>query len=236
LLCGLVALLGTAAAGRAGEPAREAWTGIDGVRDVWALYSGVTWSPFTTLQQDGWRLRLTGSRSAFRYVAAPYDPLINAGQSTLFQGAKDAVDLLVGWQASQGPWTWKLFGGLRWQNLQVAPLDPEAEGVGRRFGGVAALETWVNLGGWGWAAVDFSYATADRTHAHRVRLAARIGEPWSVGGEARMLGAVETATWRVGPFVRFDNGDFEVTLAGGFSRAAHGDQGGYGTAQMMRRF
>lgn len=218
------------------EAARESWTGAEGLRQVWSLYSGVTWAPFTNLRQDGWRLRMVAARSAFSYVGPRYDAAVGDTRPVLFRGAGRTVDLAAGYQWSSGALTAKLFAGIRFHDQVIGPFDPEAMVQGRATGATGAMELWYNVSDRHWAALDLTAASPFRSYAHRLRLGQRLGPSWSVGGEARMFGHIEARTAQLGAFVRFDNGVHEVSASAGWSAPDAGDTGVYGTIQWLRRF
>jgi hypothetical protein len=201
------------------------------------MYAGATWAPFQTLQHDGLRLRLAGTQGAYRTTATYADPVTNSTQSVRLDGAIRTAELLVGYQWSQGAWTLKAFVGPQWLDHRISLDDPAGLwDVGSRVGAKAALEVWLNLGASAWASLDLTYATAMETHAHRLRVAARLNEQWSLGSELRLLGTIDEPTWRAGAFLRFDNGVTEVSAAVGHSRSALTSGDLYGTLQWARRF
>ena len=132
--------------------------------------------------------------------------------------------------------TMKVFAGYQNTAVLLAPFDEETLVQGQKHGAKGALEFWYNITPRHWAALDLTAATPFRSYSHRLRVAARPFEHISLGAEAMVFGHREGQTQRVGTFARFDNGQHEVSISGGWSMP-RGDTGhAYGTVQWLYRY
>lgn len=222
------------------EPAGESWIGLDGYRRVAALYSGVTWSPIGNLRQDGFRVRAVAGGSIYRYSGQQFDQSSQTPVYNSYLGTGQFLDLLAGWQMSQGGTTIKAFGGYGRISNVTAPLDPEARIAGMARGGKGVLEIWQNWSPAAWTSLDLSAARANTTYSAVLRTGWRI-EPdptssWSLGPELSQIGNTSSTLRRLGLFVRHETLANEFTVSGGVSRASNDSPMGYLTGQYLRRF
>ena len=95
----------------------ETWTGAEATRHSWSTYTGVNWSPFGKLGEDGVRLRLSGGYGEYRY-AARVD-----GVTQSIYGTAAFADLLVGYQMAFGGLTLKAFAGATFDGHLLDPFD-----------------------------------------------------------------------------------------------------------------
>ena len=209
---------------------------MDGYRRVASLYSGVTWSPFGNLRQDGPRLRIVGGESLYRYGGRRYDAALDDSQLVAFTGRAIFMEALAGWQISKGPTTVKLFGGMTWTNHRIAPYDTATTVQGAAKGAKAALEVWHTWSPQLWTSLDLSAAQVHRTYSAQVRTGWRFDPSWSAGPEASLIGHTEAALQRVGGFLRYESLGDEFTISGGHMRARGDIPSAYGTVQYLRRF
>ncbi len=215
---------------------KETWSGASAMHNARSVYWGTTLAPFGTLQQDGVRLRNVTQMAMFSYAGRRYSSPAGDAVVTRFRGVSGATDLLAGYQWSSGALTAKGFVGATWWRETVSPHDDEAPFVGRARGGKGVLELWYNLSASRWAALDASYATPLQTYSLRLRAAQKFGEDWSVGGEASAFGSAGGQGQRLGAFLRFDDGVYELSAAGGWHQPDTGKTGAYGGVQWLRRF
>ncbi len=218
------------------EPSAEGWAGFDGYRRVASLYSGVTWSPFGNLRQDGPRLRIVGGQSFYGYGGRRYDNGLEQSTWVSFAGRATFVEALAGWQVSRGATTIKLFGGMTWSNHQITPHDEATQVQGAGKGVKAALEVWHNWSPNLWTSLDLTAAQVHRTYSAQLRMGWRVNPSWSLGPEASLTGHSEAALQRTGFFVRYEGLSDEFTISGGHMRARGDIPSAYGTAQYLRRF
>jgi hypothetical protein len=218
------------------EASQEVWLGVESTRGVFAAYSGATWSPFSNLRQDGFRLRLIGAQSYYRYAGLRYNPAIADAQLVNFRGAASMVDVLTGWQWSAGQLTVKAFAGLRMSDHRIAPFDPETLVQGEARGAVGVLEAWYNLTDRLWTSLDVNVAQSHRAYSHKLRFGWRATSALSIGVEGQALGHIENRTLKAGAFVRFDDGVNEVVASGGSQMPDGVKSAPYATLQWLRRF
>jgi hypothetical protein len=95
----------------------ELWSGAQGYRQVWSIYSGVSTAPFGSIQEDGLRIRVIGGYGADSYSGSP--PAGGPGQVT-YKGTTSFADALVGYHRQLGPLTLKLFGVSQWPTARSA--------------------------------------------------------------------------------------------------------------------
>jgi len=196
-------------------PHFELWSGAQGYRHVWAVYSGLSVAPLGSIQQDGLRLRVSGGYGADTYQGPP---AAGGGTGTItYSGATSFADALIGYHSQLGPLTLKLFAGVAAADRQISPDDPAASIQGLAVGGKVAVETWWNLSERTWTAVDLSWASLYHTYAARGRLGWRIVPELSVGLDAGAVGNVDGDILRVAGFVRYELESGEISLSAGVS-------------------
>jgi Cellulose biosynthesis protein BcsS len=218
------------------EAARESWGGAEAFRRTWSLYTGSTYAPFSNLRQDGWRTRAVSAQSFYSYAGRRFDPASGVAIWQSFRGQARTIDMLAGYQWRTGDLTLKVFAGYQNTTVAIVPFDPETSVQGQKHGAKGSFEVWYNITPRHWAALDITAATPFRAYSHRLRVADRTFENVSLGVEAAAFGHQESATQRVGAFVRFDNGTHEISASGGWSMP-RGDAGhAYGTVQWLYRF
>lgn len=217
----------------------ETWTGGDRSGTSWAMYSGLTWAPFTTLRDDGLRVRvlLAAGRS-------PYDSLARSGDDIVPQryvATTFAGQALAGGQIKRGAFTLKAFGGLAIGMKRDTPLDPSDPDQRRRVGGVVALEGWLDLGP-GFVQLDTSLAQIDRTVNGRLRAGWQIFDEVWLGPE--MSAARSQPAAMAVPLTRFSYGGFvratwdrgEVSASAGLSHDSATGAARYLGAQVLTRY
>lgn len=218
------------------EPSFESWIGAEGYRRVASLYSGITWSPFTNLRQDGLRLRVVSGLSTYRYAGWRFDPALAANSWQQFAGKARFLDLMAGWQFSHQGTTVKAFIGYEQQSHLIAPFDPETLIQGAASGIKGTLEIWQNWTPALWSSLDVSLARAHASYDVKLRTGWRTDENWSFGPEISLVGHSESSLQRAGVFGRYENLQHEFTISAGVSAAKGDTPSGYAAAQYLRRF
>ena len=222
------------------EASGEHWTGFEGYRRSVSLYSGLTWSPFTNLRQDGLRLRAISGQSIYSYSGGRYDLASNSTVWQQFFGQGRFIDALAGWQFSGGGTTAKVFAGYGYVSNIITPYDPETRIQGTARGAKVVGEVWHNWNSTVYSSLDVSVAQAHRAYSAQARTGWRFdlgdGPAWSFGPEIGQIGHTETTVSRAGLFVRYESVDFEFTIVGGAARTANDSPMGYGSAQYLKRF
>lgn len=238
--------LAPAAADPAEQPSgREVWAGADVSTNVWLVYSGVTYAPWSGIHDDGFRFRAAGGYGAYEYDKDPIaDSKVQDARMLAFHARTYFADFLVGYLKRFGELTAKAFVGVSIVGHEIGPLDEHTIAVGDETGIKGVVELWLNIGERGWGSLDLSWTSAHDTRAARARLGYRIRPKLSVGleaglnvdsqGECRMkrFGAadckndyndyeieVERAELldyaRVGAFARYEWGTSELSLSAG---------------------
>ncbi len=193
----------------------EFWAGAQAFKHAWSLYSGTTVAPFTSIQQDGPRLRMVGGYGGYSY-AGPRAAGVGS-QTVNFKGTVAFTDALLGYHKQLGPLTVKVFAGLTAGQYRAEPDDPETTIRGPGLGGKVALETWWNIGDRAWSSVDLSWGSLHDSYAARGRLGWRFLPALSAGLEAGGAGNLECDTVRVGGFLRYEWESGELSASGGLS-------------------
>ena len=193
----------------------ELSAGAQAFRHAWSLYSGVTAAPFSSVQQDGTRLRAIVGYGTYSYSGRR---AVGVGSETVeFKGSAAFSDLLLGYHKQLGPLTLKAFAGLTAAEHQVTPDDPETAIRGAGFGGKVVLETWWTLSQHAWSSVDVSWASLYDSYAARARLGWRLLPALSAGLETGAAGNEECDIVRLGGFLRYEWAGGELSASGGLS-------------------
>lgn len=224
------------------EPSAENWVGGEGYRRAASLYSGVTWSPFSNLRQDGLRIRAITGQGMYSYAGGDY------------HGTSRFIDLLLGWQLSKGGTTIKVFGGTALTSNTILPFDPSTQIQGNARGIKGVIEIWHNWNPKIWSSLDLSQTSSHAITSAQFRTGWRLDDPaWSVGPEAGVIAFsdqnfdVHSRTYipRLGLFVRYEDLTYEFTISGGVSSEVTQPVGhqetvqprmGYATVQYLNRF
>lgn len=193
----------------------ELWAGAQALEHAWSLYSGVTAAPFSSIQQDGMRLRVVAGYGAYSYSGRR--PVGVSSETATFQGETAFGDLLVGYHKQLGPLTLKAFAGLTTAEHRMVPDDPETAIRGVGAGGKVALEAWWTLSDRAWSSVDVSWASLHDSYAARARLGWRLLPAVSAGLETGAAGNQECDIGRVGGFLRYEWAGGELSASGGLS-------------------
>ncbi len=225
---------------------RESWTGAALDQYGWSIYSGLTWAPFghEGVGGEGWRVRLTGGRSYYRYKGTVWNAAAEAGETTNYYGTSGWSDLLIGYKKQVGAVTVKGFiGATRGANI-VAPYDLDAKTLGAYLGVKGALETWINLSPAVWLSTDISYAQPHHSYSVNSRLGYRWTPAWSLGSEIAQFGNDDGAGRRLGGFARYEWDAGEISASAGmtgdlwWSGDSTSDRKAtaYGSVNVLRRF
>jgi Cellulose biosynthesis protein BcsS len=200
-------------------PSTEIWAGGEVFHGVWSLYTGASFAPFGSVQEDGLRLRAVG------------------GYSDYGSGAVSFADLLVGYHAQFGPLTLKVFAGLT--STADVPDEPAAVPRGLELGGKGVAEAWWNVTDQLWTSADLSWASLHSVHGGRLRLGWRLWPELSSGLEGAMAGTVDRDVARVGGFVRYEWETGELSLSAGLAMDdpdGPWDAGPFATVSVLTRF
>lgn len=202
-------------------PLFETWSGAEAFDHIWSIYSGVTFSPFGSVREEGFRLRAV------------------AGYGDYGTGTASFADLLAGYQFQWGPVTLKAFAGLTATNRQSDA--PSALSTGMELGGKGVAEVWWNVTDRMWTSVDLSWGAPHAIYNGRVRLGWRLWPELSSGLEAGSAGSEESDIARLGGFLRYEWDGGELSLSTGLAvdgPVSHweGPAGPFGTLSVLMRF
>lgn len=187
-------------------PRLESWTGGAATADAWSFYGGITYAPFSAIDEAGWRVRTVGGGGAFRYRK----------DGVSFESRTGFADLLAGYQWRSGPLTAKAFGGVTMLGTVSSPLDPDVEVLDGKVGAKAVAELWLNLGDYAFLQADTTLSDVGPLLAARARLGASV-LPWlSLGPEIKAYDFADTQDEiGGGAFVRMAWGATELSIAAG---------------------
>lgn len=220
-------LLASPVAAQQAKPTQEVWGGADVTTNSWSVYSGLTVALFSSLYDNGLRLRAVGGYGFYSYPK--YDVTI--------RGYVGFGDLLLGYQHQFGPLTLKAFMGLSTESHNLAPPDPDSSVVGADLGAKVALESWWEIGPKTWSSLDISWSTVHGgTYAARARAGYRLRPQLSVGIEAAADGDAEYDGGRGGGFLRYTWAAGEISASAGASIDRSGESGGYGAMNALFRY
>lgn len=208
----------------------ELWTGAEATRHAWSGYSGVNWSPFGALQDNGFRLRLVGGYGEYRYRTAI------DGRHVKVNGVANFADLLAGYQMGLGAMTLKAYAGATFDGHVLEPFDAGNPVNGRATGAKGVIEGWLNLTTSAWAQVDAAYGTAHSAYSSRLRLGYRLNQGVSLGVEGGAFGNAASDSGRGGGFARYEWLGGEMSVSGGVSGDIEKPRNPYGTLTYLMRF
>ena len=222
----------------------ETWTGGSRTGTGWALYHGMTWSPFGTLREDGFRIRASGAQGRSTYdgialvspIGTPEQFAPQRYVSTTLSGSG-----MIGYQLSTRSLTIKAFGGIAMGLKRDNPYDPSDPDQRRRLGAAGALEGWLDLGR-AFIQLDTSFGQIDRTANARLRAGWRITDDISIGPEAsagrsRSTAAIIPATHAAyGAFARMTWDRGEVSASAGIAHDSTAGAARTFTVQYLYRY
>ena len=163
---------------------REVWAGADVSSNVWLVYSGVTFAPWSGVHDEGWRFRAAGGYGEYEYERTAAPGHIDPGRARSFHADTYFADFLVGYLKRFGELTAKAFAGVSTLSHDIEPLDDETMAIGDEIGVKGVIELWLNIGQSAWGQLDLSWTSAHDTGAARARLGYRVWPKLSVGVEA----------------------------------------------------
>ena len=221
-----VFLASPAAAEEPGPP-QEIWGGADVTANSWSVHSGLTIALFSSLYDNGFRLRAVGGYGFYAYPK----------HDVTIRGYVGFGDVLLGYQHQFGSLTLKGFMGVSTESHTLAPLDPDSSVVGADLGAKAALEAWWEIGPRTWTSFDVTWSTVHGgTYAARARVGYRLKPQLSSGVEVAADGDAEYDGGRGGAFLRYTWAAGEISASMGASADRSGETGGYGAMNALFRY
>ncbi|WP_072396472.1 cellulose biosynthesis protein BcsS [Hyphomicrobium sp. CS1GBMeth3] len=165
---------------------RQVWAGADVSSDVWLVYSGVTVAPWSSIYEDGIRVRAAGGYGGYKQSYTQHSIDLTTDADRFTQRELDVStyygEVLIGYLKRYGELTAKAFVGasIISHNLGMAE---EVIAIGDEVGIKGALELWLNIGERGWGSLDLWWSSAHDTRAARARVGYRVWPNLSIGLE-----------------------------------------------------
>ena len=167
----------------------QVWSGADVSTNVWLIYSGMTYSPWSVMHEEGLKFRTAGGYGEYSYSdrVPPAVPGPNARASIAnFHARTYYAEFLVGYLMRFGELTAKAFVGPSMIGHDIGPADDETVVIGDEVGVKAAIELWLNISERGWGSLDMSFSSAHDTASLRARTGYRVWPKLSLGIEAAL--------------------------------------------------
>jgi hypothetical protein len=215
-------------------PWRETSVGADLSANTVTVFSGATFAPFGSIQDDGMRLRVQGGYGHYRYDATR--AVAGAPLLVHFKGIKSLGEVMAGYQLGLGPLTVKAFAGAELEANTIAPADAANPVSGVAAGAKLALETWLNIGDRTFAQLDGGWGSAEGTYSVRLRLGYRALPALSFGPELGALGNRAYDGRRLAGFARYEWATGEVSVSGGVTGSYAKTNDPYGTVSWLTRY
>lgn len=232
--CLVAALAPVPAAARSDEPPTVEVSGGGEIGGhVWSAYTNTTVALAAwlldvpkSIREDGWRLRAGAGYWEYArrqpYCAKLPGQMFGCYETTVKHKRTGAfADLLLGYQASLGPLTLKVFAGAAYANEQRI-IDGHDDGSTGPFTAARVLaESWYNFTPKIFGQLDAGWTSRLDAIAARGRLGYRITPEISWGPEvgywsaARELEAGRDELVRYGGFIRYEWASGEVSLSAG---------------------
>lgn len=210
----------------------EVWIGAEAFRHAWSVYTGATFAPGGSIQQDGLRLRIVAGQSQYRASAG--------------RVVSPFADVLAGYQLQIASVTIKAFAGASGIANLESRQDLAAFWDRTLVGPKAALETWWTIGDSAWTSLDLSWSQPHQSYYGRLRAGWRLAPQISLGLESGLVGNATGGSLRAGPFARYEWDAGEISLSGGVATDSalgwfgptpgNRDVGGYATLNWLQRF
>ncbi|HMN50584.1 MAG TPA: cellulose biosynthesis protein BcsS [Xanthobacteraceae bacterium] len=165
--------------------------GIDGAKDTYFAWSGVTYAPAGRLDEDGFRVRIAGGAGTYRYRTGNVPGGVN--DVNVMSG-----ELLGGYRATYGKVYFSGYLGFHIEQQMLALPDPFNPTAGTEAGIKGSIEVYTRL--WdSYVVTGFASAsTVHRKYNARATLLRELDERWAFGLEGGALGDARTSELRAG--------------------------------------
>jgi hypothetical protein len=198
------------------------FAGTDIASDSAFGWSGITAAPMGFLEEDGWRVRLTGGGGRYRYRTSNVAGGVN--EANVMSG-----ELMAGYRSSSGSGSATIYAGAHIENQTLAAPDPGHAAQGTEAGIKVAVEFYRRF-----APNFFGLASASASSVHdsyqaRAALAYEISETVAFGIEAAINGDERYNEPRAGILVQTTFGRTSFSLSGGILSNSDKGDGLYGT-------
>jgi hypothetical protein len=188
-----------------------------------------TIAPFDGLDEDGFRLRLTGVLGRYSYVGSN-----GLGRVT---GTQSDGSLMVGYEWVLRAATVAIYAGPDVNDNQLSINDPNNASKGLHVGGKIAVDFYVNPTPYSMVSGVVSYASANNAYYSRFKAGLAIAPQLFVGPELLVLGDNFYSQWRVGMHLTgLRLGAMQFGISGGYLDDKIRGHGGYGIVDARLTF
>jgi hypothetical protein len=185
-------------------------------------WSGFTAAPLGFLEEDGWRIRLTGGGGSYRYRTDNVAGGIN--EASLMSG-----ELMAGYRFSSDGTSATLYAGAHIEHQNLAAPDPGHEAQGTEAGIKVAVEIYQRFTPQFFGLASASASTVHDSYQARAALAYEINETVAFGVEVAINGDERYDEPRAGVLVQTTFGRTSFSLSGGILSNSDKGDGLYGT-------
>jgi hypothetical protein len=180
-----------------------------------------TIAPFDGLDQDGFRLRLTGVLGRYSYVGSNGIGRVDGTQSD--------GSFMVGYEWVINAATVAIYVGADISDNRLSINDPNNASKGVHAGGKIAMDFYVNPTVNTMASGTVSYASANNAYYSRFKLGVAVAPQLFVGPEVLVLGDNFYSQWRAGIHLTgLRMGPMQFGISGGYLDDKVRGHGGYG--------
>lgn len=205
------------------------YSGIDVARDSYYGWAGTAWAPFSSMDREGFRIRLQGGGGGYRYETSA----VAGGWNT---GIKIEGEILAGWQFLNGPHALAMYVGANITENRLDQPDPSNRDQGTQAGLKATVE-WFYQPDDNWTFTAAANAsTADDTASARLTAARRITKHFELGTETAASTDWLEQTAGGGLFIATPLPGPQWRLAGGWRWSSDSRDGPYSTLSFYKPF
>jgi hypothetical protein len=180
-----------------------------------------TIAPFDGLDEDGYRIRLSGVLGRYSYVGSN-----GIGRVT---GTQSDGSFMVGYEWVLRAATVAIYLGADVSDNLLSINDPNNSSKGLHVGGKVAVDFYVNPTPYSMISGTLSYATANNAYYSRFKGGIAIAPQLFVGPEVLVLGDDFYSQWRLGVHLTgLRLGPMQFGISGGYLDDKIRGHGGYG--------
>lgn len=180
-----------------------------------------TIAPFDGLDEDGFRLRVSGVLGRYSYVGSN-----GIGR---VRGTQSDGSFLVGYEWVLHAATVAVYVGADVNDNQLSLNDPNNSSKGLHVGGKIAVDFYVNPTPYSMISGVVSYASANNAYYSRFKAGISIAPQLFVGPEVLVLGDDFYSQWRLGMHLTgLRLGAMQFGISGGYLDDKVRGRGGYG--------
>jgi hypothetical protein len=205
------------------------FSGLDVARDSAFGWAGVAAAPFSALDEDGLRVRISAGVGRYRY-RTPATP------SGLNDASVTTGELLVGFQRSFANGAVTVYLGPHVQQQRLAEPDAGNAAAGTSLGLKAAIETYARLDPVWLVNASASASTVQRAYHVRAAVLRELPPALAVGIEGAVFGDERYVEPRAGILASVTYGKSILALAGGVLANSDRGRGIYATLSLYARY